>query len=336
MTAKPRHTRTLFALMTPVLLAGCAMPVPVTIASFVLDGLSIATTNKTVTDHGLSFVAQQDCAVWRGFTEGELCREAEADSDVITALNAETDVEDAEMRELANMETAAGTEDATEEVVEISEVPSQTPPSLTPMKVEAVPLPPLEGQRDPAAEVDTAWYAPEQMAPGGATTPQALPPLPPQPPEVPEILDPDNETLVSPEETEETRIARDPATTPPVSAPEPTTTPEPSAKTRMAKPSPAREHSPAHKAAPKSGGFHYVIASFAKTGYAERLIKKNGKLGARVAEAMIGSKTYYRVVVGPLAPKERRATRRTLTRAGFKDAWGVRIDKPAVEVASID
>ena len=32
-------------------------------------------TEKSVTDHGISVVAQKDCAVWRGLTAGELCRE---------------------------------------------------------------------------------------------------------------------------------------------------------------------------------------------------------------------------------------------------------------------
>jgi len=332
MTAKPRHARTLLTLMAPFVLTGCAMPVPVTIASFVLDGLSIATTNKTVTDHGLSFVAQQDCAVWRGFTEGELCREDDADSDVITALNEEMGGDD-EMNELANMETAAGSDGLTEEVAELSETPAPTLAPLTPEKVEAVPLPPLEDQRDTPAEVDTAWYAPKPVMPDGASAPQALPPMPPQAPEVPETLDPGNETLVAPEETEETRVAREPTKTPSAvpariqEKPKPTVT-----KHTVAPAEPKRN--PVHKATPASGGFHYVIASFAKTGYAERLIKKNAKLGARVAKATVGSKTYYRVVVGPLPAKDRRATRRTLARAGFKDAWGVRIDEAAVEVAS--
>jgi len=221
------------------------------------------------------------------------------------------------------------------EVAELSETPAPTRTPLTPEKVEAVPLPPIEDQRDTPAEVDTAWYAPKPVTPGGGSAPQALPPMPPQAPEVPETLDPGNETLVAPEETEETRVARDPAITPSASASGFQENTKPSVTKYTVQPAESKRGLD-RKNAPKSGGFHYVIASFAKTGYAERLIKKNAKLGARVAEATVGSKTYYRVVVGPLAAKDRRATRRNLARAGFKDAWGVRIDKPAVEVASID
>lgn len=58
----------------PVLVAGCALPMPVAIMSYALDSASYATTGKSMTDHGLSAVLQQDCAIWRGIVDGELCR----------------------------------------------------------------------------------------------------------------------------------------------------------------------------------------------------------------------------------------------------------------------
>ena len=61
--------------LTAILSAGCALPVPLQVASWALDGISYVMTEKSVTDHGLSAVVQKDCAVWRGFTEGELCRD---------------------------------------------------------------------------------------------------------------------------------------------------------------------------------------------------------------------------------------------------------------------
>ena len=61
--------------LTAVLSAGCALPVPLQVASWALDGISYVMTEKSVTDHGLSAVVQKDCAVWRGVTEGELCRD---------------------------------------------------------------------------------------------------------------------------------------------------------------------------------------------------------------------------------------------------------------------
>ena len=71
--------------LTAVLSTGCALPVPLQVASWALDGISYVMTEKSVTDHGLSAVVQKDCAVWRGVTEGELCREWVGDQGTILA-----------------------------------------------------------------------------------------------------------------------------------------------------------------------------------------------------------------------------------------------------------
>ncbi|MBT4890641.1 MAG: hypothetical protein HON65_13920, partial [Rhodospirillales bacterium] len=64
------------------LLSGCLLPTHFTVASWAIDGISVLFTKKSVTDHGISAIAQKDCALWRGFTEGEVCR----DEDSITAI----------------------------------------------------------------------------------------------------------------------------------------------------------------------------------------------------------------------------------------------------------
>ena len=46
-------------------MAGCALPPAVTIVSFVADGVSMASSGKTVTDQAISFLAQRDCRLWR-------------------------------------------------------------------------------------------------------------------------------------------------------------------------------------------------------------------------------------------------------------------------------
>ncbi len=60
------------ALLT--LLGGCAIPPAIAIASYVIDVGSFVATGKTATDHGISALAQQDCALMRVF-EGQLCRD---------------------------------------------------------------------------------------------------------------------------------------------------------------------------------------------------------------------------------------------------------------------
>ena len=62
-------------IVTIFILSGCAVPMPVQVASWALDGISLLATNKSVTDHGISIIAQKDCAMWRGLTKGELCKD---------------------------------------------------------------------------------------------------------------------------------------------------------------------------------------------------------------------------------------------------------------------
>ncbi|MBM3565602.1 MAG: hypothetical protein FJX42_05765 [Alphaproteobacteria bacterium] len=59
-------------------LGGCALPVPVQIASWAIDGLLYITTEKTKIDHGISLIAQKDCAVLRVVATGSFCHDDDA------------------------------------------------------------------------------------------------------------------------------------------------------------------------------------------------------------------------------------------------------------------
>ena len=52
-------------ILAPILLSGCGIPPAITIASYVINGVSYAATGKSVSDHGISAVAGRDCATWR-------------------------------------------------------------------------------------------------------------------------------------------------------------------------------------------------------------------------------------------------------------------------------
>jgi len=69
-------------LLGTLLCAGCA-PLPITVASLVADGVSYVTTEKSLTDHGLSALSEQDCAIHRLLTEGVVCKES--DGDIVVA-----------------------------------------------------------------------------------------------------------------------------------------------------------------------------------------------------------------------------------------------------------
>jgi GNAT superfamily N-acetyltransferase len=78
--------RMLAAVMAPLVLGGCGLPVGVQIASLFADGISLLTTEKTLTDHGISAITSQDCAVWRGIKGEEVCQDKPFDPDEVAGL----------------------------------------------------------------------------------------------------------------------------------------------------------------------------------------------------------------------------------------------------------
>src|SRR5215472_3523941 len=60
--------------LTPLLVAGCA-PTGIVVASYAADGASYAATGKSVEDHAVSTVKDEDCATYRVFTGGVICRD---------------------------------------------------------------------------------------------------------------------------------------------------------------------------------------------------------------------------------------------------------------------
>ena len=67
--------------LIPVLasLSGCAIPPALTIASFVVNAASYSATGKSVSDHGLSAMVGEDCALWRALADRKVCRDNEAE-----------------------------------------------------------------------------------------------------------------------------------------------------------------------------------------------------------------------------------------------------------------
>ena len=56
-----------------LLLTGCALPVPVAMTSYAVDGIFLMGTGKTVTDHALSAATDQDCRLWRAMGDKPVC-----------------------------------------------------------------------------------------------------------------------------------------------------------------------------------------------------------------------------------------------------------------------
>lgn len=63
----------------PILLGGCGLPPALTAASWALDGVSYLASGKSVTDHAISEIASQDCALFRIVQDRQICEEFEVD-----------------------------------------------------------------------------------------------------------------------------------------------------------------------------------------------------------------------------------------------------------------
>ena len=58
-----------------LMLSGCALPLPLRVASWAVDGVSFITTKKTISDHGISIVSKRDCAIWRSIVARDVCHD---------------------------------------------------------------------------------------------------------------------------------------------------------------------------------------------------------------------------------------------------------------------
>jgi hypothetical protein len=71
------------ALFLVLFLGGCALPPAITVASFVADGVSYVLTGKNTTDHAISAVVRQDCALIRIVRGKDIC---DPDGEVLIEL----------------------------------------------------------------------------------------------------------------------------------------------------------------------------------------------------------------------------------------------------------
>ena len=66
-------------ILSSIMLGGCGLPVAVQIASLAIDGISLASTGKTATDHAISTAANGDCALHRSLKGEDICRDGSPD-----------------------------------------------------------------------------------------------------------------------------------------------------------------------------------------------------------------------------------------------------------------
>lgn len=62
-------------------LSGCGLPPAIVAFSYAMDGISFASSGKSVTDRALSAAVEQDCALYRAIRGQDICNEAEPDEE---------------------------------------------------------------------------------------------------------------------------------------------------------------------------------------------------------------------------------------------------------------
>jgi len=296
------HFRLAGVLALPLLLGACGMPIGIQIASLFADGVSYLTTEKTLTDHGISAVADQDCALWRGIEGEDICRDpdaAPADEGVQTAL-----------AELSTLEPAYGagvtSTDDSDLPMELSQ-PAWKAPAPPKEPGTRIAMLGKEMRSGPGAAPEPA--EPEQLILGTAEAKSDMTVKRIEPP------------LENPSEPMIETAALAPAPIAPL---------PPVVKVRTETVMPPTKATAPVKATP-AGASYVIIASYHRAEDAARFSKRSAKWKPQVLEGTAKGRQVFRVAVGPWERKSAGRQAKQLRKAGFKGAWRLTLRKPIVE-----
>lgn len=285
------------ALLAPLALGACGLPIGVQIASLFADGVSYLTTDKSLTDHGISAVTGEDCAIWRGVEGGDICRETgdEKDSETIMAtLGQLTQPQRPEQEQMLY-----GDADLPAELSGAAPAPRSEPTIIAAL---------AEPKREPAA-MGMALSGPDSMILGRVS--------PVAPAEMPPVR---RKT----DTAQPAASAGNPAM--PVQAAVPAPTPVLAAATTPLPALPAKA-----KAVKAVKATYYIIASYHRADDAARFSKNHDRWQPRVIEGSAKGHQVFRVAVGPIDKAAGHAMKKRLKKAGFKDTWRLTFDSVPVE-----
>ncbi|HEC91103.1 MAG TPA: hypothetical protein ENI55_05495 [Alphaproteobacteria bacterium] len=306
----------LLLLTSLFLLAGCALPLPLKVASWALDGVSYLATNKSIAENGLSIIAQKDCSLMRPLQGQPVCIGNNYDiAQVLKNAVASASVDDQGVQAqeaMAEFETAAGpapdklSYDASEfsdawrfmrqqaAQTEQTAQTAQMEPEHIAKALSRVPMKAAKAVTPPgydAGENAEAWAFIQARNGGLAAKSQA---------------GPDEETQQAADTTEPI-----PPIIPPMAQ-----TPETGPDTQP------------------SAGLYYVIGSLTRLIDIDRLSQRQNYLESLVVVAQVRDRPIYREVVGPFKRSEKQAVRRMIEKAGVTKAWLTFIDPHRWTLAS--
>lgn len=313
-------------------LSGCAMPVGVTVATWAADGWSLLATNKSIMDHGISYIAGEDCAMWRLFTEDEICRPEQTDTIVVDAGDAGngslvpqgyagTYSDDA----LADFRTL------TQGGAITTEADDQTPQSSGGPVVIAA----LGDGTDYGSRLGQPWYRqnrnaeylslmPESFLDGQPkASPVAISTVASAAPSVPAV------PVAPVTASDQTLIASGHAPAPAIDI-DFGAAPAPEAAPTVVAERPAIRTVGAFNAAP---GHYLVVGSFVVQANADRFATRHRALAAHVHQASVDGATVYRVVIGPYLDSERQHLETLVSEAGIESTWKLNVSDGATVAA---
>ena len=300
-------------------LGGCALPVPVQIASWALDGISYMLTEKSVADHGISVLAQKGCAVLRGLLDpGEFCRDfdstatALADGGDYSVLFSPGDIDDAADRDIAGdiagdiaaiaeFETAAGGLPGGSD-----EAPSALDPTEEGARTNARPI--LADGVETAAALISAAVVFEDSASLDEYPAELV------------VLD---EAIGAP--AIQYTAFGDVEDVSPVGKLAAATKDWKAQTTRVA-----------DTGNEPTAGFYFVIGSFREHDNARKLRSRYRALTPSVLSAKLDKGTVFRVVVGPFDEDQAKDFHKRITRAGISDSWAIRVKPGEWSMAMVD
>lgn len=279
----------------PALLGGC-LPLPVTIATTAISGVSYLTTGKTSTDHVLSAAVDQDCTLTRPIFGETVCRAIDPNSPqaherVVVAAHP-GDRDDGDFRSTLDPELRLGAM----RVDDLEEPPVLVAATLSSSISAAVPV---------RAPIET---------PG---------------------LETDGDEMVR-LTAEEVTAAAAVAAPLPVARPATLQNSPDGALTHVSAPiDPWTSPSPSPTSSPVAGhdGHYVVIGSLRDDARAAVLASRFGDLRPEIRRVSVDGQIWNRVVLGPYASDEARNVTADLGAIDGRQPWVVRLAEPVDQIA---
>ena len=304
-----------------ILLGGCALPVPVQIASWALDGISYLMTDKSVTDHGISVLARKDCAVLRGLLDpGDFCREFGDNATVLADgmsydnLFSDDQILSSEVDALAEFETAAGLAEfetaggGDTTVLETTDTMIDRAGHMSEMGVLTNARANIEDGVEEAASLVSAAMIFEGRIPLDVFPQQIVV----HARTLGEILQSQQAMLGDVEDL------------------------GPYSVVAVAKAWTARTTKIMETGLEPAVGYYFVIGSFRDHANARKLRNQYQGLTPSVLAAKLDNIILYRVVVGPFAKTEEQTIQKNIFRAGIADSWAIQVKPGDWQMAMID